>query len=129
MKMPHPRLLARMGHLFLGCLGRLEEDLQSELSVEWLARTDAGGAIVVADGLGDGAEGSAVAEIVIGRSVVGAVEEVEHLDAKLGIEVVVEECEFVVLEDGEVDCTVAWSGELVAAHGAEGWGGGFYEGA
>src|SRR5438067_3758087 len=119
-----------MGHFcFLGWWSWLEDDLQSELRVEGFARTDARGAVVVADGLGDRAEGCAVAEIVVGRSVVGTVEEVEHLDTELRVDAAVEECEFVVLEDGEVDCTVGGGDELVAAHGAEGRGGGFYEGA
>src|SRR5579862_6440984 len=58
-----------------------EEDLQRQLHVERLARTDAGGTARITDGVANRAQ--AAAHAAAGLSEVHAVEDVEHLHAQL----------------------------------------------
>ena len=96
----------------------LEKYLESQLNVEGLPGTNAGGAVVIANGIGDTSETTAATEtdtsvnrVYVGRRKVSAIQEIEEFHAELG-------CDSFgnigVLEDREVHRTVTRSVELVA---------------
>ena len=88
---------------FSVCTRWLEDDFYSELSVEGFTGPDARSSVVVSDRVVEGevaADGDAAAT---GRSVVDAVEEVEHLCPELeGHELL----DLRVFEEGEIDIRV-----------------------
>ena len=97
------------------CSG-LEDDLRTELRVEGFTSTDAGGSVIVADGVIEGEVTAGGDVATAGRREVGSVEEVEHLGAQLDGDSLLDAG---VLEDGEVDVRVARTVVTVAAGGAE----------
>src|SRR5215472_13845228 len=91
---------------------RLENDLDRQLHVEGLAGADSGGAVEIADGVGD-------CTVTVDRSrprgEVDAVEQVEHLRPELNLQALAEGN---VFENGHVDVTIARAIKLVATDGS-----------
>src|SRR6202142_4493214 len=88
-----------------------ENELQGQLHVEWLTRTDTGRAIVVADSVG--ALTKSAEEVAARRRKVQAIGEIEHLQAELSFQALGHRN---VLEYREVHRSKARAGELIAPH-------------